>query len=270
MALNSKIKNLLPDASAAAALEFLQDKITATLGSNLVGLYLFGSLTYGAFVPGRSDLDLIAVLQKSASTTEVGRLRTLFVDYGRSHWDWFDWTECSFTPLHMMQRTLPPLEPRPWFGNSRFYEDAPYGNEWLINQYLLCQWGIPIFGPDYARLVKNTIKLSHVRRAALLDLESEWAELLNDGSSLQDPHIQSYVILNLCRILYTVTAGKVGSKQAAAAWVADHYSSWRELIQEAENWRHGMAMHRNRDTQAFLAFVVYEVGKKTWDEKKTQ
>ncbi len=37
-------------------------KAQTALGQNLIGLYLFGSLTYGDFVHKRSDIDLIAVV----------------------------------------------------------------------------------------------------------------------------------------------------------------------------------------------------------------
>ena len=53
------------DAAATDARETLKQLTSAIdshFGSDLQGLYLFGSLAAGAFYPGKSDLDLMAIV----------------------------------------------------------------------------------------------------------------------------------------------------------------------------------------------------------------
>ena len=55
---------------ARETLKQLASAIDSHLGSDLLGLYLFGSLAAGAFYPGKSDLDLIvaAEVKKGSSS----------------------------------------------------------------------------------------------------------------------------------------------------------------------------------------------------------
>lgn len=255
----TNITDLLPSASAKAALDFVVQETRSTLGRNLVGIYVFGSLTYGAFEEGRSDIDLVAVLRQTASNEELERLKAMFSKLEGKNPEWHERIECSFTPVHMLLSVTRPDEPRPWFGNSRFHERATYGNEWLINQYLLCRDGIALCGPPYSTLVSKAIDIKAVQEAAAEDLQTEWAPLVHDKSPLDDPHVQSYVVLNLCRILYTIQMGQVGSKQEASSWVSNRHPAWKDLIEEAGNWRYGIKIDRAHEVQRFVVFVLGEV-----------
>lgn len=55
---------------ARETLKQLTSAIERHLGSDLLGLYLFGSLAVGAFYPGKSDLDLMAIV---AAEVEEGQ-----------------------------------------------------------------------------------------------------------------------------------------------------------------------------------------------------
>src|SRR5437868_15341221 len=73
---------------------------------------------------------------------------------GAEHEKWAKRIECSYVPMNMLPSIYPPTTPRPYFGEGIFYAQAPYGNEWIINQYLLYKHGIPVVGPDFKTLVK--------------------------------------------------------------------------------------------------------------------
>jgi predicted nucleotidyltransferase len=60
---------------ARATLMHLADVIDRHFGSNLLGLYLFGSLAAGGFYPGKSDLDLMAII--AAEVEEGQQLESL-------------------------------------------------------------------------------------------------------------------------------------------------------------------------------------------------
>lgn len=55
---------------------------------------------------------------------------------------------------------------------------------------------------------------------------------MNDLQWLSNSHSQSYLVLNLCRILYTIMRGAVASKSGSALWVKNEFcSEWQFLIE---------------------------------------
>ena len=226
-------------------------------GKNLVGVYLFGSLSYGDFNPNRSDIDLMVILNNPASQRKLEVMEWLHVDTVNEKW--LERIEISYTPREMLHNVLPPEQPRPYFGEGVFYPEAHYGNEWIINLYLLYQHGIALIGPAFRTLI-DPIPIVEVQKACIRDLFREWEpKLAADPDWLNNSHYQSYLVLNLCRILYTVMRGATGSKKVSAQWVKSEFGEWRDLIETAERWQYGVEMQRKDDTLAFLRFVIETV-----------
>lgn len=72
---NEKCITLYPDVDVflleiATGIENILDK-------DLVGLYLFGSLTYGDFNPDSSDIDLVAIINKPINKQELAKIKKL-------------------------------------------------------------------------------------------------------------------------------------------------------------------------------------------------
>jgi len=234
------------------------DGLKRLLGGKLVGLYLSGSLAYGDFVPGRSDIDLQAVVQSPLTGDELRSAEQLHKDIERRTPEWASRIECSYVPLELMHELTPPATPRPWWGFGTFYAEAPAGNEWIINHYLLSKHGITLVGPDFNDLIPP-IEIDDVRRASARDLFQEWVPKIDDAEWLSNSHHQSYLVLNLCRILHTVIRGEPSSKKVAGKWAKATYPQWKSLIEEAETWRYGGVMKRQADAVAFLRFAVERV-----------
>ena len=231
------------------------------LGKKIVGLYLSGSLAYGDFVPERSDIDLQAVVQNPLTGDELRSVERLHRQIERRFPQWADRIECSYVPLELMHELTPPATPRPWWGLGTFYAEAPAGNEWIINHYLLSKHGVTLAGPDFKNLIPP-IDLVSVRRASAKDLFQEWVPKIDDAEWLSNSHYQSYLVLNLCRILHTVIHGEPGSKKVAGEWTKATYPQWKNLIEEAERWAYGDQMKRQADAVAFLRFAVDRVVEK--------
>lgn len=134
----------------------------------------------------------------------------------------------------------------------------PAGNEWIINHYLLSKYGIALHGPDFNELIP-TIDIDLVRQASARDLFQEWLPKIEDAAWLANSHYQSYLILNLCRILRTVIGGEPGSKKVAGQWVKAKYPQWKSLVEEAERWEYGREMKRQSEVVEFLRFAVSRV-----------
>ncbi len=228
------------------------------LADNVIGLYLGGSLTYGDFVPQRSDIDLQAVVRSQLKQDELATIEGLHKEIENRFAVWAGRIECSYVPLQLMSETKPPATPRPWWGFGVLYAEAPAGNEWLINHYLLSQHGISLYGPPFKELVPP-IRLEEVRQASARDLFAEWVPKMNDSAWLSDSHQQSYLVLNLCRILCTCVGGEPRSKKAAGVWAKEKYPGWRDLVEEAERWSYGSEMKRQNDVMAFVGFAAERV-----------
>jgi hypothetical protein len=157
-----------------------------------------------------------------------------------------------------MGELTPPRTPRPWWGFGTLYAAAPAGNEWIINHYLLSQYGIALEGPAFNELIP-AIDIRDVRQASARDLFQEWMPKIGDAVWLSNSHYQSYLVLNLCRILHTVVQGQPRSKKIAGQWAKGEYPQWQNLIEEAETWTYGDKMKRQADAVAFLQFAVDRV-----------
>lgn len=232
--------------------------LKSLLREKLVGLYLTGSLAYGDFVPERSDIDLQAVVRSPLTPDELKSVEQLHRRIETRCPEWGDRVECSYAPLDLMRELTPPITPRPWWGFGKWYAEAPAGNEWIINHYLLSKHGIALEGPDFNELIPP-IDIHLVRQASARDLFQEWAPKINDSDWLSNSHYQSYLVLNLCRILHTVIHGEPGSKKVGGQWVKATYPEWKNLIEEAERWAYGAEMRRQADVIAFLRFAVDRV-----------
>jgi hypothetical protein len=228
-------------------------------GDKVVGLYLAGSLTYGDFVPERSDIDLQAVVQDPLTEDELKSVEQLHREIEQRCPEWANRIECSYVPLALMRELRPPATARPWWGFGTFYAAAPAGNEWIINHYLLSKYGIALDGSDFNRLVPR-IGIQDVKRATVDDLFTEWVPKMNDRAWLSNSYYQSYLVMNLCRILCTAIGGEARSKRTAGEWAKAASPAWRDLIDEAERWRYGDEMKRQDDAVAFIRFAVERVG----------
>ena len=233
------------------------------LNENLCGIYLTGSLSYGDFDENRSDIDLTVIVRKSVTSKELNRIRKFHIELEKGFEFWAKRLECTYTPVEMLESILPPLEPRPWYCGfeGSLYEKAPYGNEWIINNYLLYHYAIPLFGPDFKELIP-TIDIEEVQKACIRDLFVEWEPKINYPGYLYNSHFQSYLILNLCRILYTVLHNPAGSKKVSAAWVKRKFGiPWKTLIELAESWQYGKEINERKMTIDFINFSIAEISK---------
>lgn len=193
------------------------------------------------------------------SPEQLEALKQLHLQVEASHKKWAKRIECSYVPREMLHHIQPPKKPRPYFGEGIFYPEAPYGNEWIINQYLLYKHGIPLVGPDFKTFV-NPIDIEDVREACIRDLFEEWKAKMNDREWLSNSHYQSYIVLNLCRILYTVICHETATKKDSASWVKREFGPrWNMLIQTAEDWDYGKEMTLQKEAVEFIKFVVNKV-----------
>lgn len=235
-------------------------KVQEILNDKVVGIYLTGSLSYGDFVLERSDIDLLVVVKDKLNNSEIELVKKHHKDLEDKYPSWKERIECSYTPIYMLGEILPPKEPRPWIGSGVLYPEAPYGNEWIINSYLLQEYGIPIFGKPYKELLTKPIDILEVQKACVRDIFKEIEPKIRNKEELYDSHIQSYTVLNICRILYTVFNAKVGSKVVSAKWAKEVFApEWSSLIIKSEKWKYGEDLDSIDYVVEFIKFAIGKI-----------
>ncbi|HZY35550.1 MAG TPA: nucleotidyltransferase domain-containing protein [Mucilaginibacter sp.] len=234
------------------------EAIAGILGNKVIGFYLTGSLTYNDFVPGRSDIDLLVVVREALSKEEIKKVEFFHFDLESRFPNWREKIECSYLPVMQLKNILPPEKPRPYFGGGKFYAEAPYGNEWIINQYFLYKYGIALTGPEFKTLCRP-IDINDVQKACVADLFIEWQPKANDRKWLENSHYQSYLVLNICRILYVIFCAEAASKTVSARWVQCEFPEWSRLIGIALDWKYCMRMNEKEIAIEFLRFAIDKV-----------
>ncbi len=230
------------------------------LGENLVALYLTGSLTYGDFDPGSSDIDYLALLDRPITPFERIALEQAHADLFEGYPVWRERVEGSYVVRAMLRSVLPPPVGRPYLNGGAFWHpDPPYGNEWLINLHAVQETGIALIGPPPGALIPP-VRIEDVRAANRRDLFEERLPDIDDPAALPDSHHEAYVTLTLCRILYREFNDGIASKRVAAAWVSEQYGDpWQSLIERALAWQRGQELHAREAVIAFTRFVATEL-----------
>lgn len=253
-------QNLTPYSHVNGVLTRLSDELRTIFGERLVGVYLTGSLTYGDFDAASSDIDFIAVLREPMTARERREVKAMHERISAAYPSWRSRIEGSYVTAAMLASEQPPQQPRPYFNSGKLWEpDPPYGQEWIMNRYVLHECGISIVGPD-PKAVFRPISRGSYRRASIRSLHEEWEPLLTDASLLRSSHHQAYVTLTVCRILHTAQSDGVASKRAASRWAKRQYGqTWRSLIEKAEQWRHGEELDEAGTVLDFIRFALREV-----------
>lgn len=253
--------NITPYQNINQILLLMSNNLSDIFKKNLIGFYLFGSLTYGDFNPDTSDIDLLVIIRRPMNANEMEQVKKLHKKVEERYPIWKKRLECSYVPINMFKNKLPPKEPRSYYNEGIFYDEAPYGNEWIINNYLLYQHGIALIGKDFKKLIEP-IDIVEVQKACIRDLFQEWEPKIQDGTWLDSSYHQSYLVMNLSRIIYTVITSETGTKKASAEWAKNQYSSqWGHLIEEALHWKHGQELNIKKEAIDFIKFVIDQVKK---------
>lgn len=235
-------------------LEKYKQLVLELLGDEVVSIFLTGSLTYGDFVLGRSDIDLHTITKSKISSSLISRIDILHQQIESLYPEWENRIEASYTPVYLFNEIMPPKEPRPWYGFGKLYKEADYGNEWIINNYILQEYGVLLYGKKANEFIPK-IQISDVKDACKRDFYKEWLPKIDkDIASLDDNHMQSYVVLNICRILYTLYTDKIGSKTTSSEWVKTKLlPQYKNLIEKAQNWKYGDVMGEKDSVIQFIS-----------------
>jgi hypothetical protein len=209
----------------------------AILGGELVGLYLFGSLTSGGFDAETSDVDFAAVTRSEVDAAQQAELGAL--NRRLQGMPWAARLEGSFLPLCAFEDFNPAGTPFPTIGMGGWFGLDHKGIERALQRHLLREHGIALAGPAPASFIAP-VGPAALKAETLDMLHGWWRSQRDDPVRLRRRGYQAYAALTMCRMLYTLETGCVASKPAAAAWARPRVArEWRDLIDRALAWRDG-------------------------------
>jgi hypothetical protein len=213
--------------------DMLVSGVQTILGEHAVGMYLEGSLATGNFDQD-SDIDFIAVTDERISDETFCALKTMHAEISAGASRWANQLEGSYIPRDALRRYDPQHSRHPNIqrGSHSVLQVEQHDNSGVIHRHILREYGITLFGPDPRTLV-DPVSGDDLRRAAKAILADLGARLISEGTPFPNRGYQSFVVLTICRLLYTLEHGVVASKRVAARWMQDKDARWSGLIERA-------------------------------------
>ncbi|RJX39729.1 DUF4111 domain-containing protein [Paenibacillus pinisoli] len=201
------------------------------LGDALTGLYVHGSLCLGAYYPGRSDLDMLAIVNRPLSPKERNHLMLAFLHLHRRpapielsimvHEDLTLWKHPAPYQFHFSDYWRKRYAEMAYWENEGFwhYEGERCDPDLACHVTLARQFGIALYGPPLAVL------------SAAVPGDDLWHSLRNDAEELMAPLAspspdhevmiktqEAIGVLTLTRIWSYQETGLIYAKLEAAEW----------------------------------------------------
>ncbi len=241
----------------------LLDGARGVLGRQFVGMMLYGSLASGDFDEAR-DVDVLVVTDGDLSSETFAALAALHARMGQVESRWAVQLEISYIPLAALRRHDPAhaTHPRLDRGQGERLHWMTHEVDWVVQRFALRESGLVVSGPPPASLI-DPVSPDALRAAMrpLLQLREQF--LRDHPTDLNFRGYQSYVVLTVCRMLYTLEHGTVVSKPVAARWaLAALDKRWTTLIERALAGRQAPGSGvLPEDVSGTFEFIRYALGR---------
>jgi len=251
--------SLIPYLGVNEILAQLKPRVTDVLGSQFVGMYLFGSLANGGF-DDNSDIDVLVVTDTEISNTTFSALAEMHTEIAKLDSPWAIQLEVSYVPQTALRRFDPVNIRHPHLDRGRVEKlhMMNHVQDWIIQRYILREHGIVLAGPDPKTLI-DPVSNSDVRQA-VMNVWPIWVDpILADPSKISQRGYQSFFVLSGCRVLYTFKYGEIISKAAAADWAKTNLDMrWIPLIERAWEGRNNPGLQASpEEITATMDWISY-------------
>lgn len=248
-------------ADLSALLHAMATDFPAMLGGNLVGIYLWGSLTLDAFDETCSDVDCVSVTRRDLDGREFSEVDGWFKNRAEQN-RWVERIDMRFVIEHeFLDKASRCCGFYPYTG--RLIRHGSDGNPiiWMN----IAQAGITLWGKD-AKIIAPHVSDQCLNDALLLELNYLKEDLTSNAGDRSDKAFihNAYAVLTACRILYSVHHRKLTSKDQASNWAMGTVPPiWRAVIRAAKDSRLKSAgsttSKLEEDVMRFVEFVTGEV-----------
>lgn len=209
------------------------------LGGHFVGMYLEGSLVSDDFDQD-SDIDFVVVSDEEVSSDQFAALQLMHERIATLDSWYADQVEGFYISQHALRRCNPAhtLYANIERGPGERLKLGQLDWWWIVHLAILRERGVTLAGPAPQNLIEPITPRDLLR--TMVESVPGWATpKLTHPEQLHTRGVQSYVVLTLCRMLYTLHTGRVVTKRVAADWaIATLESRWVPLIERAWVGRH--------------------------------
>jgi hypothetical protein len=200
------------------------------------GLYLGGSLGFGEWYDGRSDVDFIAVTSTRPDAAAVAQLHAIHDQVGAAFprpflsGSYLTWADLARSPAEA------PKVPGTLEGTWRDAGPAPSPVEW----HELAHHAVRLRGPD-PRDVEIHADATELRGYSHRNLSEYWEPNLLGLSEHREaasrPDLVEWFVLGIPRLHHAIATGTLTSKDGAGHYALEvHGKQWRPVVAEA--WTH--------------------------------
>lgn len=209
--------NLKNDQLPSILIKHYITALTEVLSTDVISIYIHGSIATGHYNPKTSDIDMVVVLNPLNKQTLFKKLNVLH--NGLKHFKNGHLLEVSYLTKKTFEDNHLPSEPKLYVNNNRLMW-ADYGAEWYFERHTLLSQGILAYGEELRENIEP-VERTVLNEAVLMLLNEQWRPLLEENNLSDDYMI--YGLHTLCRMLFTYVTGITTDKVSAVQWVGDRY-----------------------------------------------
>jgi hypothetical protein len=252
-----------PVADVLNRYQHLLDKRTPHLVS---AVYVYGSVALDAFVPGRSDIDFVALLSRNAQSSDLHALQHVH------HQVAAEFPTCplegSYLQAHDLGHAAADIGPYPCYFDGRFHPAAQHDLNpvtwWMMKRHAVVMWA-----SEPQRTLDYDITWAEVRAYMQANLTTYWRPFTTSPRRLlgllSDADVE-WAVLGISRLLYGLQEDDIVSKAAAGEYALTQVPPlWHALIREALLIRIGSAVPhkglvaritRARQSAAYIPYLI--------------
>ena len=205
------------------------------LGDQLLSLAVHGSWALGDFAPGRSDLDVLAVMATDPTAATLAALHEVHARLAADFPAWGEGqVEVEYVSVEAIRAVVQGTEkshPMISVAKGEPLHELEASRHSVLNWAAALQADRPIAGaapstvlPAIDQRLTHQVVLQHVRAWP------GWVEEMQHAGG------QAYTVLTLCRAVEALATGRQVSKLAAAKLGRSRFPEWSALIDWAEEW----------------------------------
>jgi hypothetical protein len=241
--------------------------IDASAPGLVKGLYLRGSLAFGEYFEGQSDIDFTAVLSARPDADQLTALaaahEAVFAAHPKPHFDGFHVLREDLARAPDQCPDVPVMFEGEFKARTRNYDMN------LVSWHELARHGLSVRGPDLTEQDVWTDDAA-LRAFSHDNLGSYWAggadSLLKHPDEAGEPSLVAWSVLGVSRLHHLLATGTLTSKSGAGRYALTAFGpQWHRIIREALRARERPCdissyddepAARGRDTTAFTVMAV--------------
>jgi predicted nucleotidyltransferase len=220
------------NAELNAVLHELVISVQAILIDNFISACLQGSFAIGDW-DNDSDVDFTIVTGQELSENELSALQSMHARIYNLETEWAKHLEGSYFPEEIIKSADPAQKELWYLDNTHDQLVSSNHDNTLVVRWVVREYGIPMAGTAPKELI-DPISADDLRREIYTTMH-DWAKEIFTGKwGLTNRWAQPYAVLSYCRMLHSLSTGRIASKRSGALWAKstlDH--RWVGLIQRA-------------------------------------